>query len=338
MRLISHSEVDRLLGCSLAWDFAYGGTLTGHTLQPLIPHYYLRRGKAWGGAWQAWHETGDLGLARLVLHRSLEMDAEEQMAAGQYDEAEHIELEALLFSCIEHYAHHALPLELSSPERRLVVPIPGVDASLDMRLDGVAINDDGLKVPVEAKLRKSLSSFGDVLRWRQPRWYAWGIRETYDVDVRGFIIDERLAETPPEDAPVKINKGREVSKVQSCTPLVYRSTCTLLGETPDPEVLERLEKKHDPTRYHARHVISFTPDELDEAGREIKSAAEMIIRYDHRWYYPMRNPSYRCNSCAFREVCLDPKDVEVNAALYRLGPPKYLRPEEDEPHANDPSW
>lgn len=328
-RTLSVSEVDSRQTCSLQHDLRYvGHSLGGVVLKSRYQHYNLRRGRAWGIGVQVWHTTGDIASAHTLMLESIEQDAEEQRANGVYTpEAaiEHAEMYELLKACLSHYAHTMPLLRLAEPEKKLLVKIPGLRGwQLDMRLDGVVDAEYGL-YPFESKFRNQLSSHEMIEKSRQPRWYAAGWREETHQIPAGFIVDERLAKAPEPDSPVKINKGGEISKVQSCTPGLYLATCTLLGEEPDAEVLERAQRRHDPATYHRRVVIRFTHRELDEALEQMRSEAHAIRLHERGVLTPIRNPNpQRCPGCAYRDICTEPTRPMAEA-FFDFAPPKRFR-------------
>lgn len=314
------------MDCGLRWDLSYGGqTLNGVTLKGRIPHYYLRRGRAWGQGVQAWHTTGDANLALNVMLTALEQDADEQKRNGVYLPDEHAEMYELLSACMLHYTATMPRLALAEPEKRLLVKIPHLRGwRLDARLDGVA-TVDGELYPYESKLRNTLSSLEQITLSRQPRWYAAAWRTATGKTPAGFIVDERLAKAPEPDSPVRFNKDGSISKVQSCTPEAYNDACYHRGQPVDDEVLDRAAKRHDPRTYHARHTVRFTEKEMDEAEAQMVSAAHLIRMHERGILTPIRNPSrQRCPSCTFREICASPTLEEAHA-FFDFQPPKRAR-------------
>lgn len=370
VRLISHSEIETLQDCALRWEFSYSDRLLGFSIATRDPNVYLRRGKAWGRGVARWHETGSLDAADALMLASIEKDAARQQAAGTYDADAHAELWTLLRGSLADYANTVERLNVHSPEFEINVPIPSRTGRrkssryrLQARLDNLAVKD-GETYIVEYKYRSSLSSLEDLLRSRQHRIYAWGYREQFGIEVRGTIIDERLAEIP---SPVRFNGDGSVSRVQSCNPVeyveafgrvpmgvaalsksgkplksqachpdLYERACVVAGVEPDGDVLARLEARYEPDgeildglhakKWQNRETVLFSPGELDEAGEQLVTAARLIQGHESGEFYPIRNPvAHRCRSCFAKDVCLTPTDSELAAALYDVKPAKRKR-------------
>lgn len=325
-RAISHSEVDALLGCQARHAFAYTGKLTaGTTLSPRTAAPILREGRAWGAGVAALHAVGN-GIG--AMNVALQADQAEQMAAGVYDHRAHEDMLNKLMWMLGHYfdCDHRR-IGLVERERELLVPLrsrTGRNRSTRYRLhaflDGVHIDDQGRIWIVEFKLRGRLWSLEQIVLSRQIRWYAWAWREMTGSEPAGVIVDERLNEVP---STARYNKDGKVSKVQNCTPGAYRLACSDVDQEPDEEVLTKLESKV----WQQRHWILLRPDELDEAGRQLTSTAELVSLMDSGALYPTRNPSpARCPSCPFKPICATPTDEMLIEALYLRAPAKRNRP------------
>lgn len=321
MRAISHSEVDALLSCEARHAFAYTGALTsGATLSPRSTAPILRDGRAWGAAVAAYHAEGHSTSA---LHRALSADADEQRAEGVYDEATFASILNKLSWMMEHYVRvEPERLTLIERERELLIPIPSRTRRqrsnfyrLHAFLDGVHIDGYGRVWIVEFKLRGRLQSLQQITLNRQIRWYAWAWREHTGRAPAGVIVDERLNELP---ASVAFNKNGAVSKQQGCTEEAYVAACESREQEPDEDVRARLRAKS----WQQRHRILLRPDELDEAGEQLTSAAKLTGLMDSGHLYPIRNPSpARCPGCPYKEICADPHG-ELLDALFHRRPPK----------------
>lgn len=331
-RTISHSEITSLLNCQALHDFKYVGQLAGAALKPKASRPMLRDGSAWGAGVAAWHQTGDVMTARNALLASLAKDADEQREHGLYMADEHEEARGLLVALLSHYTNTTQRLPLTGLEHRISTPIPsrsGVRRSNQYRLecffDGIHRDDDGRTWLVEFKLRSTLSSFEQIALSRQLRWYAWAFREETGVDVAGVICDERWKALPK---PARLVRGKKKTdpelvashaKDQLTTPDLYLDACRKTGVDPDPEALEAYRAR----RWQARHPVVFRPGEIDEAGRQLVSAAKQIRDFDTGELYPIRNPSPRnCGGCQFREICPNPDDMNLVSMLFERRPAK----------------
>lgn len=359
-----------MLDCPLKWDFSYGGNLLGFSIKSRDPNVYLRRGRAWGLAVAKWHLTGDVLAAGREIITALDEDAAKQDAAGTYDPEAHAELLALLNGCLADYAANAGRITgYHSPEHEITVRIPGRHGGkssryrLVVKLDALATGIGGTYI-VEHKYRGQLSTLEDIMRARQFRWYAWAHREQTGEEIRGVIVDERLAEIP---SPVRFNTDGSVSRVQSCNPgdylaafaavpegeaalakngrvlktqtchpRVYVAACDAVRQEIDEEVLAKLAARHKPDheilaaltskRWHNREPVLFSPREIDEAGDQIVSAAHLIQLHESGVLYPIRNGNAsKCRNCFARDVCLTPTDSELARALFDVRPAKRNR-------------
>jgi hypothetical protein len=325
VRTISHSEIASVLDCQAKHDFSYVGALAGSALKPKTTAPLLRDGRAWGAAVAAYHADGyEAALGALV--DSLEEDAEEQRTAGLYLPSEHEELRERLTEMLEHYSTLTEPLALTRLEHELLVPIPsrtGLRRSsayrLLCKLDGIHVDEDGRTWIVEFKLRGQLSPFEQISLSRQTRWYAWAWQEVTGTAPAGVITEERLKAIPK---PVKINQDGSPSRVQTCTPEAYLAAFEGRPKRPDEDVLAALRAKV----WQHRHPVLFRPEEIEEAGRQMVSAAAQVQQFDSGALYPIRNPSVmRCPGCAFQSICGQPSDTELVDALFNRVPPKAER-------------
>lgn len=328
IRLISHTEVQTALDCWASHAFKYTGSMTGgDALKPKRSATLLRDGKAWGAAVASYHQTG-WGHAALIA--SLQADADDQRERGFYDEAEFAGTVSRLTRTYDHYTEHAVRLPLLEVERELVVAIPsrrGNRSSTRYRLqcflDGVHRDDEGRYWIVEFKLRGRLSSEQAIALSRQTRWYAWAWEKTTGNAPAGVIVDERLNEAP---SAVRLNQNGRPSKVQSCTPAAYEFACQHAGSEPDAEVLAGLHGKV----WQTRTPIHFRGGEMDEAGWQLTSAANVIRQLDTGLLYPIRNPSpARCPKCQFKDICPYPEDTALVDSLFTRAVPKNQRYLED---------
>lgn len=325
IRTISHSEVQDVLDCQAKHAFKYTGALTGgDALSPKFTAPQLRDGKAWGAAVAHFHQDGS---GHSALARALTADADEQRAAGVYDEQEFAATLGRLTRMLDHYEMTATRIPLRFLERELLVPIPsraGRRGSTKFRLhaflDGIHCDEEGRIWIVEFKLRGRLQSDELIAASRQTRWYAWGWERATGTAPAGVIVDERLNAVPEV---VRLNKDGSPSKVQSCLAPQYTLACETAGIVPDPETLAKLYAKV----WQKRTPLLFRGHEMVEAGWQLTSAANVIRQLDTGYLYPVRNPSpMRCPSCAFVDICQTPDDDRLVDSLYTRSVPKALRP------------
>lgn len=329
-RLISHTEISTAFDCQAKHAFSYTGVLTGgDALKSRQPHIRLRAGRAWGRAFAAIHgcDPGVDQLSRLAvglqaLNASLDEDSAQLEGHGFYDLTEHHDLATRLSDVLWHYICTSDPLHLTDPEIELIVPIPsrsGVRKSNRFAfhgfLDGLTVIDARLWI-VEAKLRDRLTDYAQIVLGRQYRRYAWATERRFDIQVAGVIVDERLSDAPKPARWVSAKRkgdgvnGRVPShaKDQLTTPDLYREACAEAGVDPDPETVAALGQR----RWQARHMVMFRRSEIEEAGRELVSAAQLIAQLDTGALHPVRNPDpRRCPGCAFKDVCAFPEDREL---------------------------
>jgi CRISPR/Cas system-associated exonuclease Cas4 (RecB family) len=106
---------------------------------------------------------------------------------------------------------------------------------------------------------------------------------------------------------------------QMTTPDLYLEACAEGGVDPDPGTVAYLEQR----RWQVRHTLTFRRSEIEEAGRELVSAAHLIAQLDSGALWPVRNEStLRCGGCAFREICPRPDDDELIALNFERRVPK----------------
>lgn len=322
-RRISHSEVQSLLNCSAQHDFRYVGHLAGDALRPRTVAPLLSEGRAWGAGVAALHEhTGHLDATQRAVDAvtaSLAHDAEQQRDAGLYDPEEHDRTRDRLVGMLAHYAQTTEPLAVDRLEHEIDVAIPSRGGRrrsnlyrLVVRLDAVHADEQGRIWIVEYKLRRTLSSFQQIVLDRQTRWYAWAWREHTGVQPAGVIVDERLNAPPAE---VKLNQDGRPSRQQSCTPDAYVEACEQSTRPCEPhaDILAQLRAK----RWSQRHPLVLRPDEIDEAGEQLVSAARLVHDLDSGRLAPIRNPHpMRCGSCAYRDICPNPHDAELVDVLF----------------------
>lgn len=342
-RLLSYSEIETAMTCQASWDFKYGGRLAGSTLKAkgLAPR--LSEGRAWGAAVAAWHQHSGSLLALYEAHNALRasLDADQaRMAESGWpiDLDGRVDMEQRLMILLDHYAVTAEPLpNLTRLEGEIKVPIrsrTGTRASTRYRyhcfIDGYSA-EDGQQWIVEFKLRTRLTDPRILEKSRQPRWYAWALAQEQDGHFPvGVKVDERLNEAPKPARLVQARKkGDGINGLvpshaidQMTTPEAYLDVCLEFGQEPKAEVVEALMAR----RWHQRFPIQFRPSELDDAGRELVSAARLIRDLDSGEYEPVRNAkAMNCNFCDFRDVCAAPQDRLFVETMFSRGIPKRLR-------------
>jgi hypothetical protein len=333
-RLLSYSEIETAMTCQARWDFRYGGRLAGSTLKrrELVP--MLSGGRAWGAGVAAWHQGQGTLLASWAAHAalkaSLDRDAAEMAERGFKPSLEaRVDLEGELSAMLDHYMSTAEPIYgLSRLEAEMIVALPsrsGKRSSTLYRfqcfLDGFT-DENGMEQLVEFKLRGRLTEPALLERQRQPRWYAWAYRKQTGRVPAGVIVDERLREVPKPAALTE--KGRKPShkKDQLTTPELYADLCHEFGELPKLDVMEHLRQR----QWQQRYPLSFRPDELDEAGDELVSAAQLIRDLDNGTLHPVRNATrMHCNACDFKAICSHPQDTLFVDTEFERTVPKRLR-------------
>jgi CRISPR/Cas system-associated exonuclease Cas4 (RecB family) len=333
-RLLSYSEIETALTCWARWDFAYGGRLAGSTLKQrgLIP--VLGEGRAWGAAVASWHQNAGKLTAEWEAHQALlaqiDKDVQEQAEMGFFPDAlQRLETETRLALQLDLYMQTAEQLpNLTRIEEEIVVPIPsrgGKRASTHYRflcyLDGFT-DDNGMRWLVEFKLRNQLQPVEVIELSRQIRWYAWALHQQGSKEPLGVLVDQSLNDPPK---PAKILATGKVShqKAQVTTPQLYIDACLEREEEPKQDVIDHLGSR----RWNQRVPLVFRPEELEEAGQELVSAAKLIRDLDHGDLFPIRNATkMHCSYCKFRRICANPTDDLVVGSMFERTVPKRLRP------------
>jgi len=339
-RLLSFTEISKALSCQAQWDFAYGGHLAGSALSPKMVAPRLSGGRAWGAAVAAFHTEHAAGAAIEAMDRSLDSDAAEQKDLGVYDGASHKELRLELLHLLNHYVHIAEPWDLDPQlERELLIPIPsrtGVRSSnrykLLCYLDGTR-QINGQHWIVEFKLRGALSSVEQIALSRQIRYYAWAWWQATGIMPTGVEVHEKLNQVPKPPRMVQGRKRTDAplvpshAKDQLCTAEAYEDACAEHEVEVNEATLESLKTR----KWHQVVPIIFRAGELEEAGRELVSAAQLIQDLDSGKLWPVRNAwPGNCRGCFFREICPAP-DNDLVDALYIREPPKREREEHASP-------
>jgi len=322
--------------CWQRWDFAYGGRLVGDTLKSRLVAPILSEGSAWGSGVAAWHASGDELLAPLEAHRaalaSLSNDADDMRDRGLIvDSTAQAEMEERLLMMLDHYIATSKPLpNLTCLEEEIIVAIPsrtGRRASTQYRfqcfLDGYT-DSDGEQWIVEFKLRNQLMNADLIQKLRQPRWYAWALAAKSGSTPTGVIIDERLNAIPKPARVLKSGKPSH-AKDQLCTPEAYVEVCVAADEEPKPDVVEHLRLR----QWQSRTSLLFSDGEIEDAGRELVSAAKLIRDLDSGTLMPIRHASrMNCGGCRYREICAEPSDRLFVDSLFERTVPKRLRERE----------
>lgn len=340
IRSLSQTEVVSALTCQAQHAFSYTGHLTkGRCLRSKQIAPSLSYGRAWGRAVAIWHShTGSELEARLAAHEALqdalERDVAEQLGTGAMIAPE-VEVAALerLGAVLDHYTTIGERMVgLRALEEHILLPIPartGKRTSSVYRyecyLDGAVDDEHGREWLVEFKYHGRLTPLRIVERLIQLRWEAWARQHQTGRPVQGVIFDERLAEAPKPPRLVKDKKRKGVTvshaKEQLCTADDYRAVCAEYGVDPKPETELYLEGRV----WQQRPPILFRPDEIEQAGKELVDAAQLIRDLDGG-RQPIRNGQQRlCNSCRFDPICSDPDDELALEANYELVVPKRLR-------------
>lgn len=330
MRFISHSQVDAALSCPVAFDLRYVGQMTGGTtLKPKAAIPRLRAGRAFHVGLLEYHSGTELALAIQAMSNAIVTEAAAiEAAGGVVDLAEQDEMAKRLVDILLAYAHANRPFNLTATEQHIVVPVMRgyrfeayLDGTFNRHAPTFGDTDPAEQAWLyEAKLRKQFTAYDQVVRMRQPWWYAWAIREKTGHAPAGVVVEE-IADTPP--APVRFNQDGTPSAVQSCTLAAYLHACAHADKEPAERTVAALHDK----KWSVRHEVIFDERGLDTAGKQIRSAAQMISLYDRHKIYPIHNPSaMRCPGCAFREVCVDPTDTPLIDALFNRDQPVRDRP------------
>jgi len=229
-----------------------------------------------------------------------------------------LNLEMMLF----HYISLCDPLaNLTRLEHTIDVPIPsrtGVRGSSRYRfgakIDGFTEAEQDADWIVEFKLRTRLNPRWFIELAPQYKWYAWARQRETGRRVIGIIVDERLNAVPKP--PKRLRSGAVSNdKDQLTTVPQYLEACAEVGQDPDPEMVLALQGR----TWQQRVYVLFRPDELEEAGRELVSAAKDIRDLDSGELYPIRNASQLvCNGCRFKRICKDPTGQLVDDLFLRV--------------------
>lgn len=326
------------LDCQAKHAFAYTGHLTdGDALIPKTTAPRLSAGRAWGAAVAAWHSTDLSQLlspeqqAFAALDGALHDDATEQLRNGTYDEAAHEALHEELLAVFMHYTQTTERWSLDPVlERKLLVALPSRSSERKSSRYKLIAYLDGTKGDwlVEFKYRSTLTPATIVVLSRQIRWYAWAYWQATGRKPVGVEVHERLAEAPKAPRLVQGRKKSEGkvpshAKDQTCTVEAYEALCADYGVSPRAETVEALRAR----RWQQTVPVLFRDGELEEAGRELVSAAQQIHLLDSGRVMPLRNAKRHCNWCQFREICPTP-DPELVDALHRRVPAKRNRKDE----------
>lgn len=350
MRSISFSEVTKAMTCQAlaSWDLTYSDRLAGSSLRRRELAPILSDGRAWGAGVAAYHVAAhtDPFVEMVATKAMLESYADDLAKMHQRgfnpDPAKTVEQEEMLLEMLGHYIDTAKPFpNLTRLEGEIEVPIwarSGRGFSNKYRfkcfIDGYTVDYEGHQWIVEFKLRTQLQDPEQMQRNRQPRWYAWALRELQRAqglpdDIYGVIIDERKKVAPK--AARLLTAGRKVpapshAKDQLCTLESYLLLCEECDVEPKPETKLALGQRV----WQQRFPILFRPGELDEAGLELISAAEMIRDLDSGSRYPIRNAKdSNCRGCEFKRICNDPMDKFYVEALFDRSTPKRDKPLEE---------
>jgi hypothetical protein len=339
-RLLSYSEIETAMTCFAKWDFSYGGRLAGSTLKQkgIVP--LLSDGSAWGAAVAAWHANMPSPLAGWHAHEALRasLDADEaQMREHGFPVSvlNRAEQEYELGQMLEHYMATAEPLPgMTRLEGQTVVGVPsrgGKRASTRYRflakIDGAVEQFDGWRI-VEFKLRGRLTEPALLLRQRQPRWYGWAEVAAFErhlpgaVKPVGIIVDERLKAIPKDAALTEKGQKASHKKEQMTTPEKYVDLCLTMGVEPKDDVIEHLGQR----QWQQRFEIAMRPDEITEAGLELRDAAKLVRDLDAGEIRPIRNAHRsNCDRCKFKAICAEPGDALFVESLFERTTPKRLR-------------
>ncbi len=336
-RVISYSEITAALDCEGKWDFRYGDQLAGSSLKEKQIAPLLSGGRAWGAAIAAWHtHLGNRAgkLAINAMDASLQEDADKQREHGVFDQHQHDELRTQLLQILLHHINSVDPIPMDAvTERELLVPIPSRSGKrsssrykLLCYLDATETVDDGSCWIDEFKLRKSLTDARLIANSRQTRWYAWALWRETGRKVRGAWVNERLNVAPKQPRILKSGKPSH-AKDQMCSVEAYEAVCREHQVETVEETVQALRAR----RWHQRVPILFRDGELEEVGKELVSAAQLLGQLDRGERYPLRNVKRaNCNWCAYREICPSP-DNDLVEALFERVPAKRNRISGPEP-------
>jgi hypothetical protein len=334
-RRLSYSEISTAQTCTARWDMSYSDRLAGSSLKSRRIAPILSDGRAWGAGVAAFHADAGNLLGLFSGVEAMRVSVDEDLAfmadAGVLTDATLDQRTATLErleAMLRHYAELDDPLaNLTRLEDEIVVPIPSRTGprgssryQFGAKIDGFTVDHNGDDWLVEFKLRNKLQPRWVIELLRQYRWYAWARQRESGRRVVGILVDERLNVAP---RPPKVLKSGQVSthSRQLTTVNAYVAACESAGHDPDPEMVMTLGQRV----WQQRVAIMFRPGELEEAGRELTSAAIDIRDLDNGVKFPTRNASERtCSGCRFRMICNDPYGSLVDDLFLRTVP-KRLR-------------
>ena len=115
---------------------------------------------------------------------------------------------------------------------------------------------------------------------------------------------------------------------QHTTPEAYEFACAHYGVEPHIETLNHLRT----INWQQRVPILFREGEIEEAGRELVSAAKLIRDLDSGELHPVRHATtMTCPSCRYRDICPTPEDeLYVDSLFERTVPKRDRQPEPEE--------
>jgi hypothetical protein len=188
------------------------------------------------------------------------------------------------------------------------VPIPGLEgrAIYQGRIDLVVevFDDEGNSLGYYIIDHKTAKQFGNTL-WLnlddQCSSYAWALRKSLGLDIRGVIYNQLRKEAPHPPKQLK-NGGFSVNKQQNTTFEIYRQT--LYDNGIDPRLYRDmlLFLKHNPKEFCRRTITRFTDRQLAMVEKRIVQEAHEMMNPNVR-IYPTPSPM-NCNGCRFFTPCL----------------------------------
>lgn len=313
-------------------------------------------------AWHA-HKGSSLDTmeAHGALIDSLRDDAVEMREHGfQVDPGKLLEQVENVGAILDHYMATAEQMALTRAEEEINVPLlsrSGRQASSRYRyhcfIDGHT-ERGGHPWIVEFKLRGGLTPVELIEKAPQYRWYAWARRQMLGwPGAIGVYVEERLKEAPKPPRLVKaaakdstcpvcqagpespcVEGGKPTRSYhderkglmtvshavdQITTPELYEEACRRYGVEPNPDTTAALGRR----TWQQRVPLIFTPDQLDEAGRELTSVAQTIRDLDAGRLYPIRHGTpTNCRGCRFKAICSDPTNEFMVSSLFERTVPK----------------
>jgi hypothetical protein len=271
------------------------------------------------------------------MDRVLDEDAEKQKAWGFHDKTAHAAMRQHLVDLLDDYVGDTERLVgLTALEAELNVPIPsrsGRRMSSRYRfqsfIDGWWVDEYGQAWVVEFKLRGELWPAWLIQLSRQMRWYTWSWSHHSGIVPVGVMVDARLNELPkpPRLVQPKSKADRAFAnedglvpshaKDQLCRVDDYLCLCGEHGVEPSPEAVDNMRQR----RWQQRVPILFRDSELEEAGKELVTAAKVIRDLDSGELYPLRNAHPRnCKGCRYRDICPAPDAGLVEQFFERTEP------------------